>query len=350
LTNTSAGDDRRDIGDELGDGTYPDNPVVYRRWRADHVESQHRGAWALVDSEGEILEGAGSAAQPIFARSSIKGLQAVPLVESGAADRFSMNEVELALSIASHGGEPRHTQPIELLLARLGLGPESLQCGPTEPSAALRSTCSGKHAGFLALALHLGVDPTDYLLPASAGQRAVRLAIGELCGVDGHLLATAVDGCGAPTFYLPLHRLATGVATLCNPGRLQPSTASACRRITAAGAAHADLLSLPQSHVDTQLLGISAGRLFSKTGAEGVQVVGVGGGGLGLAVKVDDGDSRAVQRVTVALLKRLNLLRDEEWARLESSWPACLYNLAGHEVGHHEVLPPHSVRSRGASR
>jgi L-asparaginase II len=318
---------------------YPENPVLYQRWRGEEIESQHRGAWVLVDAHGDVLAGSGAHVHPVFARSSLKSIQAVPLVESGAADRFGIDDLELTLAMSSHNGEPFQTDPIRTMLSRLGLDVAHLRCGtPPSGASALQNTCSGKHAGFLALALHLGDDPAAYLDPQSRGQQRVRLAVAELCGVDLATLAVAVDGCSAPTYALPLERLAAGIARLTNPDGLGPERGTACHRLTSAAAANPDLLSLGEARMDARLLELTGGRLFPKAGAEGVQVVGVVGGGRALAVKVDDGDHGAVQRITLALLVHLGLLADDDRARLRPMGDTRIHNIAGKEVGRHEVL------------
>ncbi|HVF14997.1 MAG TPA: asparaginase [Acidimicrobiales bacterium] len=313
--------------------------MLYRRWRGDEPESQHRGSWVLVDAHGEVLAGKGVHEHPVFARSSLKSIQAVPLVESGAADRFGIDDVELTLAMSSHNGDPFQTDPIGRMLRRLGLDVADLRCGaPPSAATALQNPCSGKHAAFLALALHLGDDPSAYLDPESASQQRVRLAVAELCEVDASTLVGAVDGCGAPAYALPLERLATGVARLTTPDGLAPARGAACRRLTAAAAAHPGLLSHGETRMDARLLELTAGRLFPKSGAEGVQIVGVVGGGQALAVKVDDGDPRAVPRITLALLVHLGLLTADDRSGLSPLGDTLIHNIAGRQVGRHEVL------------
>ena len=188
------------------------------------------------------------------------------------------------------------------------------------------------------MALHLGDDPATYLDPEGTSQQRVRQAVADLCGVDPSTLVAAVDGCGAPAYALPLERLATGIARLTNPDGLVPARAIACRRLTSAAAAHPELLSHGDTRMDARLLELTGGRLFPKAGAEAVQVVGVVGGGQALAVKVDDGDHRAVQRITLALLVHLGLLADDDRARVEPLGDTLIRSIAGKEVGRHEVL------------
>ena len=215
-------------------GTYPENPVLARVWRGAFVESQHRGAWVLADTDGRVVEGVGDFERGYFARSSIKCLQALPLLESGAAERFGFDSAEVALAVSSHNAEPCHTQGVERILARVGLGAEALQCGPQAPGdpaarreleragaepSALHNNCSGKHAGFLALSRHLGAAPAEYLAPEGEVQRRVRQAVADMTGAPSGALEEATDGCSAPTFRLPLCGIATAFARVANPDR-----------------------------------------------------------------------------------------------------------------------------------
>jgi len=333
--------------------TFPDNPALVRRSRGGLPESQHRGAWVLVDRAGSILEGQGALRAPVFARSSTKSMQALPLVESGAAERFAYSERELALALSSHNAEACHTEGVAALLGRLGLAVSDLGCGaapPSDPEArralfasgqsptALHHNCSGKHAGFLALALHMGVAPADYLEPDCASQLAVRAAMTSMCDLSEGEFAIATDGCSAPTYRLPLHKLATGIARIADPSDLGPARAAACRRLTAAAAAHPELIAGNHKRLCTDLERVTEGRLFPKIGAEAVYVVGVREGDRGFALKLDDGSSDAMNQVVVEWLFRLGLLTHGEYEALEPWTESRLFNAAGREVGAREVL------------
>jgi L-asparaginase II len=335
-----------------GHPRFAENPVLVRLWRGAWVESQHRGSWVLVDISGRVLAGNGSSDQPIFARSSVKSLQALPLVETGAAERFSFGDDELALALSSHNAEAGHTERVERLLARIGLTVDALRCGPqppTDPAAkaelarrgakptAAHNNCSGKHTGFLALARHLDVAPELYLDPTSPVQVLARRALEELSGVAPGELTTAVDGCSAPTFRLPLARLATAIARVANPEGLAPTRRAACEWMHRAVAAHPDMLAGNHKRLCTDLVRVSGGRLFPKIGGEAVYVVGVRGKGVGLAVKMDDGEARGLHAVVVELLKRFGYLGASEYDAL-AAWRAEVQrNWAGLRVGRLEV-------------
>jgi len=329
------------------------NPILVHVRRGAQVESVHRGAWALVDTAGRVLEGAGEVDAPLYARSAVKSLQALPLVESGAADAAGYDAADLALALASHSGEPIHTERVAAILARLDLTADALDCGPQPPSdpttraalvasatrpSALHNNCSGKHAGFLALARHLGADPAGYLAAGGPVQAAVRLAVGDLTGLDPAGLEYSVDGCSAPTWRIPLRALGRAFARVTSPAGEGATRADACARITAAAAAHPSLVAGTHGRLCTEVLEASGGALFPKVGAEAIYAVGVRGGDAALVVKIDDGAFRAVHAVVVHLLRRLGLT-DASASEALAHWSdAPLKNWAGREVGAYEVL------------
>jgi L-asparaginase II len=332
---------------------WPENPILARAWRGRHLESVHRGAWVLVDSAGAVVDGAGDWNHPVFARSSTKSLQALPLIETGAAERFAIRDDELALALASHHAEELHVRRVRELLARLGLGTEHLQCGaqlPTDSDARralllagekgtrAHNNCSGKHACFLALALHLGVDPARYLECDNAAQSLVRRAVEELSGARPGELDVAIDGCSAPTFHLPLVRLATALARVANPEGLAEPRRRACERFVRVAAAHPELIGGTRHSMCTDLLRASGGKLFPKLGAEAVYVLGVRERGLGLAVKIDDGNYRAMHPLVIELCERFGFLSREVGQSLPEWRQGVLRNWAGLEVGRMEVV------------
>lgn len=325
----------------------PDNPVVAEAHRGSSAESIHRGAWVLVDTHGTVIDSAGRPDQPVYARSSTKSIQAVPLITTGAADAFDVTDAELALAISSHNGEPMHAEVAHGLLTRIGLDDTALRCGAEPPAGsasgaaaqAITHNCSGKHAGFLTTAVHLGDDPARYLDPTSAVQTQVRNAILAFTGADPATVETAVDGCSAPTWILPLQSLAMGLAAMANPELLAEHHAAAAHRITGAAAAHPQLVGGTSTRrFDTHALQASNGRLFAKGGAEAVQTIGIVGAGVGFAAKIDDGANRALPALALSVLHRHGLLTDHERATLASWTDPARYNAAGLEIGRLEVV------------
>jgi L-asparaginase II len=318
------------------------NPVVAELWRGDGVESIHRGAWVLVDTEGNVVDARGEPDQLVYARSATKSIQALPLVETTATGS-SLTNAEIAVAISSHNGQDFHVAAATAILERAGLDADALQCGPQAPANApgveplrITNNCSGKHAGFLAAALEMGDLPENYLNPESAVQRAVHRSMMEMTGADKAQVTTAVDGCSAPTYRLPLRYLATGLARMANPENLGWARAAACGRIVAAATAEPALIGGTSSpRFDTRLIETTNGRLFSKGGAEGVQTVGIVGAGLGFAAKIDDGSTRSLHRLTLAVLDAHELIHSDELARLSYWADESRRNRDNLDVGRH---------------
>jgi L-asparaginase II len=338
----SAADHRRGQADPLA--------VLIRR--GDQVESAHRVAYAVANAAGAVLHHEGDVRRPVLPRSAVKPLQALPLIESGAADRFALSASELALACASHGGEPMHTEIVAAWLTRLSLDPSALECGahtPThEPTArqlvegrlapsALHNNCSGKHAGMLTLALHLGAPTAGYIAPDHPVQQRISAVLAAMSGADPG--PPAIDGCGVPTHALPLAGLATAMARLADPGTAfdQPGRAAACARIRAAMADHPLLIA--GSGRPCSLIMTAVPDILVKTGAEGVYVAALPDRGLGVALKVVDGAGRAASVALLALLARLGALDRAASAALAEVAAPALRNHAGRVVGRIEPAP-----------
>lgn len=301
------------------------NPVLVEVTRGALVESRHRGAFAVVEPSGALVAAAGDIARPLLPRSAYKMLQALPLVASGAADAFGLDDGALALACASHSGGPDHVARIAAWLARLGLGVEDLACGPAPPLGEaearafqasggtpdrLYHNCSGKHAGFLTLARHLGAPVAGYTGLDHPVQKAVRAAVAEACGVAPESLVAVRDGCGAPNFALPLVALARGLARFATGQGLRVELARAAARLSRAMTAHPDLVA-GQGRICTEMMLASTGQALVKAGAEGVFAAALPEVGLGIAVKIDDGASRAAQTAIATLVGRFGAVGTE---------------------------------------
>ncbi|MEO1192740.1 MAG: asparaginase [Pseudomonadota bacterium] len=322
-------------------------PLVVEVTRGPQVESRHEVSFALVDLQGKIVRSAGSVEQSVYPRSAIKAIQALAMIESGAADRYDLSQAELALASASHNGETQHVAAVTAWLARLGLTTEALLCGPQPPSrqeslAALyaaggvpgpeHNNCSGKHTGFLTQAQHLGARLDGYLKPQHPVQQRILGVMESMSGLDLSRAPRGVDGCGIPTLALPLGNLALAMARLGNPKDQPDLRQAACSRIRKAVAAEPFMLGGTDDFVTEamQVLGLKA---LIKNGAEGVFCASLPNWGQGLAIKVHDGAARAAKAVMAAFLPALGLLSDEEAQRL-SRWIAPpVINRAGREVG-----------------
>jgi L-asparaginase II len=322
------------------------NLILVEVTRGELVESRHRGAVAVADAEGEILLALGDAEAPVFPRSAVKALQAVPLIETGAADRYGFGDEELALACASHSGEPGHVAGVERMLAKAGLGASALSCGVHWPisqaaafalartgaPSALHNNCSGKHAGFLCAACARGVDHVGYWQPDHPVQREVRAVLEDFTGAKLTAERRAIDGCSVPTWAIPLEDLARGFAKFGTGRGLAPERAKAAARLRAA-CTQKPWNVAGTGRFCTEIMQLFGARVFVKTGAEGVYCGALPEQGLGIALKCDDGAARAAQAIMAALIARFLPLGDDERAALAPFLHTPLRNWNGFEVG-----------------
>jgi L-asparaginase II len=326
-----------------------DRPLV-EVLRGERVESVHHGAVVLVDDAGGPVAARGDADLVTYLRSSAKPAQVLPLLVSGAAERFGFTEAEIAVMIGSHGGEPFHLEAVRSILGRAGLGEEALQCGAHPPfyrpaahalrlsgqePSALHNNCSGKHAGMLALAVHLGAPIGAYLEPAHPVQQRIREVVARLSGLETAAIGIAVDGCSAPTFAIPMRAAALLYARLLAPGSLPEDLGRAARRAVAAMRAHPEMVA-GTGRLCTDLMRRGGDGLIAKIGAEGFYGLGYarGGRGFGLAIKISDGDGeRARPTAAIDALRQLGVLEDPEAAGLMERHVGTIRNHRGVVVG-----------------
>lgn len=323
--------------------------------RGSITESRHRGHVIAVDGDGKTVAHLGEPETVTFMRSSAKPHQAVPLVASGAADRFGFDEREVAITCGSHSGEPLHTETVAGMLRKIGLDESALRCGVHEPFSqeaarllrergerpgVLQNNCSGKHAGMLALALHLGAPVETYDRPDHPVQRAIAGTVSQFSGVPSEDLALGVDGCGVPVYGLPVRAMALMYARLvAPPEEFEEETRRACARLVAAMGAHPEMVAGTVERFDTIMMRATGGRVISKIGAEGVYTAGVlpcaaWPRGLGLAFKIEDGeDRRARPTVTVESLRQLGVLDDGALAAVAPYASFPIRNHRGETVG-----------------
>jgi L-asparaginase II len=291
-------------------------PVLVEVTRGGLVESRHRGSVVVVDADGGIVLALGDIEQAVVPRSAVKALQALPLVASGASDALGFDERALTLACASHTGEPGHVEHVASTLAGFGATVDDLACGPHWPAGpeaaralaaaggeptAVHNNCSGKHTGFLALAVHTGAPKAGYTAPDHPVQVEARTAIEAVCGVT--LGPPVVDGCSAPTWPLPLRRLAHGFARFGAGVGLAAEHAEAARRLRDAVADHPWHVGGTE-RLDSELMAVTGRRAFVKVGAEGVYAASLPELGLGAALKVDDGGLRAAEVSVATVLQQ----------------------------------------------
>ncbi len=314
--------------------------------RGEMVESRHRVAACAMDAAGRVAFAAGDVDALVYPRSAIKPLQAIPLVETGAADAFGVTEAELALACASHGGERRHVATVRAWLARLGLSEADLECGahaPSDPIAALALThsgampsqlhnnCSGKHAGFLTVAKHLNAPTKGYIGSDHPSQIRALAAVFDMAGATLDGAPRGIDGCGIPIAALPLAALARGFARFADPAGLDPARRQAIERIRAAMAAEPFLVA-GTNRLTSRVIEATQGAVLVKEGAEGVYAGAWPAGGIGIALKVADGAGRAAQVAMGYVLRRLGALGAAE-ASLADALSPPVRNVAGRLVG-----------------
>lgn len=288
-------------------------------WRGGLLESLHLGHAVICDATGGIVETWGDPDAVIFPRSACKMIQALPLVESGAADALGVGSSRLALACASHQGAAVHSDLVTRWLGDLGLGENDLRCGPQMPRdhAAMRevlckgdspcqihNNCSGKHTGFLTLARHLGAGP-EYHEVDHPVQAAVRQAFEEVTGLSSP--GYGIDGCSAPNFATTVHGLARAMAFFATAATRSDERSKAADRLVSAMTAFPELVA-GEGRSCTNLMRAMGGKVAVKTGAEAVFVAILPERGIGIALKVLDGADRASEAAITALLIRLGVL------------------------------------------
>lgn len=316
-------------------------------WRGGRVESRHAGHAVICDARAGIVAAWGDPELVIWPRSSCKMIQALPLVESGAAR--GLEDALLALACASHQGAAIHTGAVADWLAAMGLGEADLRCGAHEPAdraardaliragrapGQIHNNCSGKHAGFLATARHLRAGP-EYLALDHPVQRAVRAAFEELTGAAG--FGHAIDGCSAPNFATTLSGLARAMAYFATAREGNGARSAAAARLVDAMSRHPSMVA-GEGRACTELMRAAGGRAAFKTGAEGVYVAILPAQGLGVALKITDGATRAAEAALAAILVRQGVL-DRGHPAVRARLGAALHNWRGVRVGEIAAAP-----------
>ena len=311
------------------------------------VESAHHVHAVVMSADERIIAGFGDHELPVFPRSAVKPMQALPLLETGAADAFGLGDERIALACASHDHERVHLQTVRAWLADIGCSPADLGCGVQPPgdactiaelamrgehADAVYNNCSGKHAGLLTVARYLGEPLSGYTARDHPVQARVRRVLGEMTDTDADAAAWGLDGCSIPSLALPLRAWALGMARMADPSQLPATRVAAIRRINHAIAAEPLMIGGEQSW-DSQLIRALDGRLLVKGGAEGVACGWLPEAGLGFCLKVQDGAARAAQVAVGCLLDRLQVFDAATRERGQNVFAPRLYNWNGREVG-----------------
>ncbi|GGF98706.1 MULTISPECIES: asparaginase [Rhizobium] len=294
------------------------NPVTVEVTRGSSVESRHRGLGVVVDGSGKTVFSFGDAEAGVFPRSSCKAMQALPLIESGAADAYGFGNAELAFACASHSGEDRHVEMAASMLKKAGRDVSALECGAhwssdqatlihqartIDQPTALHNNCSGKHSGFVCTCVHSGTPLEGYVGYDHPLQREIRDVMQSLTGAVLGADNCGTDGCSIPTYAVPLKGLAHGFAKMLTGEGLATSRAKASRRLIDACMAEPFYVA-GTDRACTKLMEVAPGKIFAKTGAEGVFVAALPDQGLAMAVKCEDGTTRAAEAMIYALISR----------------------------------------------
>ena len=324
------------------------NPIFVENVRGDAVENLHRGAAIVVNHRGEVIASWGDVERPVFARSSIKYLQAIPLVESGAAEAYGLNDQEIALAGASHSGEPDHVNMVSQWLGALKLDQDALQCGPSRPGHSatyktmiqghqditpLHNACSGKHAGFLSICLHNNYPLKGYAEPNHPVQRLVQETLEEVMQLDSQTLPQAVDGCSIPAYAYPLRNMALGMSRLSPKGLgLSPQRKKAITRVREAVAGNPFYVA-GTNRFDTLVMEATQGKALIKVGADGVYAGCIPEKGIGIALKIDDGSPKAAEVAMGALLTHFYDFSHASLARLHPYFEPTIRNFSKVDTG-----------------
>ena len=329
------------------------NPTLVEVTRGGMVESFHTGAYAIAHRERGLIASAGDIESPVFPRSAVKAFQCLAVIESGAADRFHFDDQDIALCCASHGGEPEHVAAARAILHKIGFTEAAYECGAHWPSnqaathalvragetpAAVHNNCSGKHAGMLALARMLEVDPNHYTHRDHPVQQTIARTMGAICGVALEAQPCGIDGCSVPTWAVPLRQLAQGFARFTDPSNI------AAQRIINAVRAHPFMVAGSKRFCTDLMTAVP--RAFVKTGAEGVFCGCIPHAGIGIALKCDDGADRASEVTMAALLAGQDVWTTQERAALTRFTRVTKFNWAKQETGEVRAVSGLDFRSK----
>lgn len=316
------------------------SPLAIHVTRGDKIESTHRIHAAVMHGGGDIVASYGDIHRMIFPRSALKPLQTVALVESGAAAAFGVSDAEIALACASHSGEALHTEAVGAWLARIGLGEEELACGAhapyadsCKPAAMLANNCSGKHTGMLTLAKFMQAPLENYVDSHHPVQQMILSTVADMCGTPLRAGDCGIDGCSAPNPAMPLSALARGFANFMRADRAGFRRGTACRQIYQAMIEHPVHVGGSKNRLDTVLMQAAQGQILSKTGAEGCYIAVIPAKDTVIALKAEDGATRAAQAALYALLDRHRLASADVLAAIEPLCLPILRNWRGTEVG-----------------
>ena len=327
--------------------------ILLHYTRAGHVENIHRGDAVVVDCNGKITYSIGNPYLPMFWRSAAKPFQALAFVKDGGLDRYHITDEELAVLVSSHSGEDNHVALVRSVLNKVGLTEDDLECGVLRPvngkafkklivngekPTQVHNQCSGKHSQIMALAMMLEVPVKDYIKPDHPAQKVIFKHVAMASKMPEDKLEIGIDGCGVPVFYLPIYNMSLAYARLSTPTKGDwGDYTDAATKIRDAMSKYPQVIS-GTGRIDCALNEITGGRIIAKVGADAVYCVAVKDEGLGITFKIEDGSLAAINPMVIALLKRLELISNDEFDQLQQKFPPVLKNHRGDVIGTIEAV------------
>ena len=325
--------------------------IAYK-YRGEIIDLIHYGDIVVSDYKGKILCYAGDIEKMTFARSSLKPIQAISIVESGAADYYKITDKELAIMCASHNGEPIHIQTITKILEKSGLTKENLTCSvaypmyaPAEnelksnniPRSSIFCDCSGKHSGMLITAKHNHENLDNYHSLNHPVQQRIINTVADICDVNVKDIKIAIDGCGVPVHALPLKIFAKGFARMTMPELFENNRSSAINRITNAMTQYPYMVA-GANRFCTELMDAFGDRLFGKSGAGAFYGIGIKNKGIGIVVKMTEGTSNIIPYAVLETLIHLKVITRKEAESLPCYNDKNVYNGKKEIVGKYEPV------------
>ncbi|MGB1360683.1 MAG: asparaginase [Alphaproteobacteria bacterium] len=332
-------------------GSETTNPVLVNVTRGGVVESSHRGRICVVDTQGNVRLAMGDVEKPIYGRSAVKILQALPMVLSGGVEKYDLSAEEISVTCASHGGEERHTKVVESMLKKAGLSVDDLECGahaPTHKDSAkkliedgkdftpLHNNCSGKHAGMLILAKMRGFDTKGYINPDHPVQQSIMGMMESICECSLENAPMDRDGCSVPTWAIPMTNLAFAFAKISDPDSTLPETTATAVKKLRDSVIQEPFMVGGTNRACTRIMEVLKNKAFVKYGAEAVYTASLPEYGLGIAIKIDDGGVRAVEVAMLRILEEIGVLNENDKKELEKFYKQPITNWNGFTVGNTE--------------
>jgi L-asparaginase II len=330
--------------------------------RGDRVESRHYGDIAVADFQGNLVAAVGDPELWVCLRSMAKPIQALPVITTGAAQAFGFGDEELALFSGSLNGQDFQVALVEKVLSRLGLTAANLHCGVHAPShrptaqalaksgqapTTLHNNCAGKHAAMLSLCVYHSWPVTDYLAPRHPVQQLILQTIAEVTEVPVTDITVAIDGCGAPVFYVPLARIALAYAKFAAAvqGKMPATPVTDAMATLARACLNHPRLIAGDGRLCTDIMQAIPARVLAKTGAEGGYALALINEGLGAAIKVSDGHARGLNPSAIETLAQCHLLTPEAATKLQGYYRPAIKNHRKEIVG--ELRPVFTLEKTG---